>query len=345
MYEYHEHLTHPGYGWITPIMDEDCPLIESTIAEEIVGLLNGMNTPAQGETVKGGDGVAVTHRKAFVCASCHGVYADQPVSACDCTPDEDVFIEGTITYPAQVQPSGNAAPVTAQAEQSDRTAEQIRSALDNATDESVLSFSAKEVRGLLFTIKNQQDRIERFERLQQQVSGADYLPDSDIEQMAVNRYRPVPSGALAYKVVAGDGSRSLFSGTKDECQIVARKLTEAFLDGAHVALQAQPQPSGNAGELIEKLEDLLRDFADEPETPYRWYAEKIAALAAQASGQDKVDADRYRHVRRRIGAERTNGGKGPVSYYLLMRTPASDALAAETDAAIDADRAAAKGVA
>ena len=66
------------------------------------------------------------------------------------------------------------------------------------------------------------------------------LPD-DIERMAVNRYRPVPSGVLAYKVVGGDGDRSLFSGTKDECQIVARKLTEAFLDGAHVALAAKAE--------------------------------------------------------------------------------------------------------
>lgn len=62
----------------------------------------------------------------------------------------------------------------------------------------------------------------------------------NIEMMAINRYRPVPSGVLAYKVVGGDGNRSLFSGTKDECQIVARKLTEAFLDGAHVALAAHP---------------------------------------------------------------------------------------------------------
>ena len=71
------------------------------------------------------------------------------------------------------------------------------------------------------------------------------LPD-DIERMAVNRYRPVPSGVLAYKVVGGDGDRSLFSGTKDECQIVARKLTEAFLDGAHVALTAQAQEAAPA---------------------------------------------------------------------------------------------------
>lgn len=71
------------------------------------------------------------------------------------------------------------------------------------------------------------------------------MPDG-IERMAVNRYRPVPSGVLAYKVVGGDGYRSLFFGTKDECQIVARKLTEAFLDGAHAALAAQAQEAAPA---------------------------------------------------------------------------------------------------
>ena len=62
----------------------------------------------------------------------------------------------------------------------------------------------------------------------------------DLESLAINRYRSVPDGVIAYKVVAGDGERSLFSGTKDECQIVARKLTEAFLDGAHAMLAAAP---------------------------------------------------------------------------------------------------------
>mgnify|MGYP000629703460 CR=1 FL=1 len=57
----------------------------------------------------------------------------------------------------------------------------------------------------------------------------------DAEELARNRYRPVPDGLIAYRVVAGDGTRSLFSGTKDACNIVARKLTEAFLDGAYVA--------------------------------------------------------------------------------------------------------------
>jgi len=60
-----------------------------------------------------------------------------------------------------------------------------------------------------------------------------------------------------------------------------------------------------------------------------------AALAAQKA-DDARDAERYRWLRRNVGAERTNGGKGPVSVYLLWRPPASDSVAAETDAAIDA---------
>ncbi|WP_063588127.1 hypothetical protein [Achromobacter ruhlandii] len=71
-----------------------------------------------------------------------------------------------------------------------------------------------------------------------------------IEQMAVNRYRPVPDSKFSYKVVAGDGSRSLYTGTKDSCLRVAAKLTEAFLDGAFVASDASPQSSkdGEHGE-------------------------------------------------------------------------------------------------
>ncbi len=67
----------------------------------------------------------------------------------------------------------------------------------------------------------------------------------EIEQMAVNRYRPVPDGMFSYKVVAGDGSRSLYTGTKDNCLRLAAKLTEAFLDGAFVA-NAAPQASAEA---------------------------------------------------------------------------------------------------
>lgn len=93
----------------------------------------------------------------------------------------------------------------------------------------------------------------------------------DIEMMATNRYRPVPSGVLAYKVVGGDGNRSLFSGTKDECQIVARKLTEAFLDGAHVALTAHPAAPVAQGDALtpadaDQLEKAITDFDECGET-------------------------------------------------------------------------------
>lgn len=92
----------------------------------------------------------------------------------------------------------------------------------------------------------------------QQVDASPTMP-KDIEMMATNRYRPVPSGVLAYKVVGGDGNRSLFSGSKDECQIVARKLTEAFLDGAYVALSTHPAAPVAQGDA---WRDLLWQIAD-----------------------------------------------------------------------------------
>lgn len=136
----------------------------------------------------------------------------------------------------------------------------------------------------------------------------------DIEHLAVNRYRPVPAGVLAYKVVGGDGARSLFSGTKDECQIVARKLTEAFLDGAYAAL-SQPQeaaPSDNErklrrmlcvayagslaymddGEMQDSAQhpfiDFLRDSADEIQAKFQ----QRGAKAMAAPSQDAEDAAR-----------------------------------------------------
>lgn len=68
------------------------------------------------------------------------------------------------------------------------------------------------------------------------------LPEPEaIERIATTRYRCVPIRLFGYKVVSGDGDRSLFEGTKDECYVVARKLTEAFLDGAHVAFRQMHQ--------------------------------------------------------------------------------------------------------
>ena len=70
------------------------------------------------------------------------------------------------------------------------------------------------------------------------------VPQS-IEQMAVDRYKVVPSHSSMFypcAVVAGDGQQQLYIGREVECKNIARKFTGAFLDGAFVALAAAPQP-------------------------------------------------------------------------------------------------------
>lgn len=37
-------------------------------------------------------------RKAFICKNCEGVYADQPVTQCDCLEGAQEFYEGVILY-------------------------------------------------------------------------------------------------------------------------------------------------------------------------------------------------------------------------------------------------------
>lgn len=96
----------------------------------------------------------------------------------------------------------------------------------------------------------------------------------DAEELARNRYRPVPDGLIAYRVVAGDGTRSLFSGTKDACNIVARKLTEAFLDGAYVA--STPAAPGIDLEQFRPLMQLGMTWG--PGSKYRIAAESLADL-------------------------------------------------------------------
>ena len=62
-----------------------------------------------------------------------------------------------------------------------------------------------------------------------------------------------------------------------------------------------------------------------------------------AADSVQEDAARYRWPRiNAIGAYRTNDGNGPVSVYHLSKTPAIPGIPEETDAAIDAARAAQK---
>lgn len=132
-----------------------------------------------------------------------------------------------------------------------------------------------------------------------------------IEQMAVNRYRPVPDGKFSYKVVAGDGSRSLYTGTKDSCLRVAAKLTEAFLDGAFVASDAAPQASAENvrnGTASKRYSDIDFDgwiamHCDcDDLTAYERKLARDAWDAAMASHQGepvdlpRIDADRLRAI-------------------------------------------------
>jgi hypothetical protein len=133
----------------------------------------------------------------------------------------------------------------------------------------------------------------------------------EIEQMAVNRYRPVPDGKFSYKVVAGDGSRSLYTGTKDSCLRVAAKLTEAFLDGAFVASDAAPQASAENvrnGTASKRYSDIDFDgwiamHCDcDDLTAYERKLARDAWDAAMASHQGepvdlpRIDADRLRAI-------------------------------------------------
>ncbi len=104
----------------------------------------------------------------------------------------------------------------------------------------------------------------------------------DAEELARNRYRPVPDGLIAYRVVAGDGTRSLFSGTKDACNIVARKLTEAFLDGAYVA--STPAAPGI------DLDSLIPAEREKPELMMATWHEVAGWNACVAEIRRRIDA-------------------------------------------------------
>ena len=85
-------------------------------------------------------------------------------------------------------------------------------------------------------------RVQELEQASRRAPAVPVL--QSIEQMAVDRYKVVPSHSSMFypcAVVAGDGQQQLYIGRAVECQNMARKFTGAFLDGAFVALAAVPQ--------------------------------------------------------------------------------------------------------
>lgn len=352
---------------------------------------------AQDEPVSGADGLPKTVRKAFVCSGCHGVYADTPVTSCDCMEVDGSFIEGTITYPT-TQPSGNAGEpiaddtsaailadssyinglrtgyVLGQAGNEEayqmiitNTRALINEARGDLRDGSKPSGSAGEFttddqmgfvlaaiqyygsqkwaegRGLasadLLNVREAWDAAyAAVQALAAQAQPPVSQPTPNVTRIARDTIRNVPGfeqiGAALEAAITTSGQQPHTWNTFDAM---------VWAWQAALAQQAAPAWTGNtSADAALVMLDRLDIRGDGDDARVDEIAATIRRLVQQPIGQNREDAERYRHVRRRIGAERTNGGKGPVSYYLLMRTPASDALAAETDAAIDADRAAVK---
>lgn len=88
---------------------------------------------------------------------------------------------------------------------------------------------------------------------QQAVQAA--VPEA-IEQMAVDRYKVVPSHesmSHRWAVVAGNGTQQLYIGREVECLNMARKFVGAFLDGAFVAMQNTTPAHPAEGVLAQRI--------------------------------------------------------------------------------------------
>jgi len=90
-----------------------------------------------------------------------------------------------------------------------------------------------------------------------------------IEQMAVDRYKVVPSHESMFHrwaVVAGNGTQQLYIGREVECLNMARKFAGAFLDGAFVAMQntapAHPAEGVPAQAVELDVDDLIDRLLD-----------------------------------------------------------------------------------
>jgi hypothetical protein len=135
------------------------------------------------------------------------------------------------------------------------------------------------------------------------------VPQS-IEQMAVDRYKVVPSHSSMFypcAVVAGDGQQQLYIGREAECQNMARKFTGAFLDGAFVALAAAPQPPEadhipDTGKMVAAPVQLPEPVAAESRFTtfagdrWRW----CTVEHARAFGADKGYEVRYLYTEQQV---------------------------------------------
>ena len=112
----------------------------------------------------------------------------------------------------------------------------------------------EELRAYEITVANREARIAELESQLEAIGAGGVEPlrkpaapqavqaavPEAIEQMAVDRYKVVPSHESMFHrwaVVAGNGTQQLYIGREVECQNMALKFAGAFLDGAFVAMQ------------------------------------------------------------------------------------------------------------
>ena len=138
-----------------------------------------------------------------------------------------------------------------------------------------------------------------------------------IEQMAVDRYKVVPSHESMFHrwaVVAGNGTQQLYIGREGECQSMARKFMGAFLDGAFVAMQ-NAAPAHPAEGVPQAITDEREAFVNWLHGTYPnsysiiqaadlWFHKHVAALAWKARAAlaatqpaaQGLDAETQRHA-------------------------------------------------
>ncbi len=122
----------------------------------------------------------------------------------------------------------------------------------------------------------------------------------ELDMMAAERFKVVPtsSGFWPYSVRAGDGEQELYKGHKRDCEIVARRMTGAFLDGADVAARHLSRPVVDEA-MVESLRLTVEAcnqpcFTEKGEREVSWAAVSwmqskgpalVAALTAALEGR------------------------------------------------------------
>ena len=159
-----------------------------------------------------------------------------------------------------------------------------------------------------------------------------------IEQMAVDRYKVVPSHESMFHrwaVVAGNGTQQLYIGREVECQNMALKFTGAFLDGAFVAMQ-NTAPAHPAEGVPAQTKALRTELVEATETADSW-----RRLALQFDGH-RMQA--LWHLKRILHADSSVDEYKAAEQFLAAPPLDGEAVLAQRIAALAATQPAAQGM-